>query len=111
MESGECATWVREHDFDCVRLTDRGFGAGSTAKGAEEVKETLAGPDLYLSCIAAQQSARRRRRGPRGGIGATAAGDSDLAGGGLSGRYLRQWGTGQETGGSTHVFVARPGNV
>jgi len=48
--------------------------------GAEEVKETLAGRDLYLSCIGRTlQSARRRRRGPRGGIGATAAGDSDLA--------------------------------
>ena len=51
----ECAAWARAHDFDCVRLTDKGVLDSDRilTEGPAEVRETLAGSDLYLSCIAA----------------------------------------------------------
>ena len=52
----ECATWAKKHDFDCVRLTDSGVLDSELVLeqgGAAEVKETLSGQGLYLSCISA----------------------------------------------------------
>ena len=52
----ECAMWARGHDFDCIRLTDRGVLDAQLVLeqgGAAQVKETLAAQDVYLSCIAA----------------------------------------------------------
>ncbi len=52
----ECATWAKKHDFDCVRLTDSGVLDSELVLeqgGAAEVKETLSGHGLYLSCISA----------------------------------------------------------
>ena len=52
----ECADWARRHDFDCLRLTDRGVLDSERVVnrgGAEEVRAVLAERDLYLSCIAA----------------------------------------------------------
>ena len=51
----ECARWATDHDFDCVRLTDRGVldSERILTEGPDEVKETLAAHDLYLACVTA----------------------------------------------------------
>jgi len=51
----ECARWSRDHDFDCVRLTDRGALDSDRilSQGPDEVKETLAQYDQYLACVTA----------------------------------------------------------
>ena len=51
----ECARWAREHDFDCVRLADRGDldSQRILAKGPDQVLQTLAAHDLYLACVTA----------------------------------------------------------
>lgn len=49
----ECATWSRDHDFDCVRLADSGALDSDRIleQGPDEVKETLSAHGLYLACI------------------------------------------------------------
>ena len=51
----ECARWAADHDFDCVRLADRGVldSERILTEGPDEVKETLAAHDLYLACVTA----------------------------------------------------------
>jgi sugar phosphate isomerase/epimerase len=50
----ECARWAREHDFDCVRLSDSGVLDSDRIlkQGPAEVKETLSKHGVYLACIA-----------------------------------------------------------
>ena len=49
----ECARWTREHDFDCVRLSDSGALDSDLIlkEGPDEVRETLARHEIYLACI------------------------------------------------------------
>ena len=49
----ECATWSRDHDFDCVRLADSGAQDSDRIleQGPDEVRETLSAHGLYLACI------------------------------------------------------------
>ena len=49
----KCAAWASEHDFDCVRLSDRGVMESSRvlSEGPDEVLETLNRHDLYLACV------------------------------------------------------------
>ena len=49
----ECARWAKEHDFDCVRLSDNGAldSAKILREGPDETLETLANNDIYLACI------------------------------------------------------------
>jgi sugar phosphate isomerase/epimerase len=50
---GECARWAREHDFDAVRLADRGAldSEKILREGSQEVLETLKRHGLYLACL------------------------------------------------------------
>ena len=49
----KCAAWASEHDFDCVRLSDRGVLESTRilSEGPDEVLETLNRHELYLACI------------------------------------------------------------
>ncbi len=49
----ECARWAKEHDFDCVRLSDSGALDSDRIlkEGPSQVKDTLAAQGLYLACL------------------------------------------------------------
>ena len=49
----KCAAWASEHDFDCVRLADRGVLESNRVltEGPDEVLETLDRHGLYLACV------------------------------------------------------------
>ena len=49
----ECAAWAKKHDFDCVRLADRGALDSDAVleRGPEPVRETLEKHGVYLACI------------------------------------------------------------
>ncbi|MBD05370.1 MAG: sugar phosphate isomerase/epimerase [Candidatus Latescibacterota bacterium] len=50
----ECATWARAHDFDCVRLTDRGAADPvQILKDSAPLQESLKNHGLYLACLTA----------------------------------------------------------
>ena len=56
----ECATWAAAHDFDCVRLADRGEldpdRILTDPEAAAAVRGTLHGHGLYLSCLTAHHN-------------------------------------------------------
>ena len=55
----DCARWAKEHDFDCVRLSDTGGAIDSDkilTEGPDEALETLKTHDLYLACITAHHN-------------------------------------------------------
>ena len=49
----KCAAWASEHDFDCVRLADRGALDSNRilTEGPDKVLETLNRHGLYLACV------------------------------------------------------------
>lgn len=50
----ECAAWSREHDFDCIRLTDRGAAdPEAILRDPSVLRAGLAEHDQYLACLTA----------------------------------------------------------
>ncbi|MBT6150100.1 MAG: sugar phosphate isomerase/epimerase, partial [Gemmatimonadetes bacterium] len=48
----ECAKWAREHDFDCIRLADRGAAdSASILQDPSVLRDGLAEHDQYLACL------------------------------------------------------------
>ncbi|MBT4097172.1 MAG: sugar phosphate isomerase/epimerase [Gemmatimonadetes bacterium] len=50
----ECATWARSHDFDCVRLSDKGAAdSASIIQDPAVLRQGLSDHGLYLACLTA----------------------------------------------------------